>query len=231
MIALVISVSALPSIIVSDRDYRIRRECEMAALNGDLDNFNKHEHANITEARVQATEEAAKLDATKGHSHESEKQDQGEASTVLIVEDFDETRFILKLSLELSGYHVVEAVNGQEAVEVACRVRPDLILMDIGLPVLSGYEATQRIRQDPALHDIPIVAITAHATPECRAKAFAAGFSEYVTKPIDFDQLEMLLVQLLNENIEVAAERVLSIPTTRFTADWLPSNRSDDNYL
>jgi CheY-like chemotaxis protein len=113
--------------------------------------------------------------------------------TVLVVEDFDETRFMLKLSMELSGYRVVEASNGQQAVEVARRERPDVILMDIGLPVMDGCKATRLIREDRALRNVPIFAVSANATAEYRVKALAAGCDEYVTKPIDFDQLKTLI--------------------------------------
>jgi len=116
-----------------------------------------------------------------------------ETTTILVVEDFDETRFMLKLLIELSGYRVIEAVNGQQAVEVAQRERPDVILMDIGLPVLDGCKATRLIREDKALNNVPIVAVSANATAEDRVKALAAGCDEYVTKPIDFDRLKKLI--------------------------------------
>ena len=121
-------------------------------------------------------------------------------ATVLVVEDFDETRFMIKLALELNGYSVLEAVNGQEAVEIAQRERLDLILMDLGLPLLDGFAATRRIREETRLHDMPIVAVTAHATADYRVKAFAAGCNEYVTKPIDFDKLGALLHSLLQRS-------------------------------
>jgi CheY-like chemotaxis protein len=120
-------------------------------------------------------------------------QKQSPATTVLVVEDFDETRFMLKLSMELSGYRVVEAANGQQAVDVARRERPDVILMDIGLPVMDGCRATRLIREDKALRNVPIVAVSANATAEHRVKALAAGCDEYVTKPIDFDQLKTMI--------------------------------------
>lgn len=121
-------------------------------------------------------------------------------ATILVVEDFDETRFMIKLSLELSGYHVLEAINGQEAVEIARRERPDLVLMDLSLPLLDGFTATRRIREETQLCEIPIVAVTAHATADYRVKAFAAGCNDYLTKPIDFDKLGDLLNRLLHRN-------------------------------
>jgi CheY-like chemotaxis protein len=131
--------------------------------------------------------------------NEVSNREKGTRTTVLVVEDFDETRFVLKLSLELRGYRVLEALNGQEAVEIARREPLDLILMDLSLPVLDGFAATRRIREEARSRHVPIVAVTAHATAEYRVKALAAGCNEYVTKPIDFDKLGHLLNRLLQE--------------------------------
>ena len=117
--------------------------------------------------------------------------------TVLVVEDFEDNRFMMRRLLEMSGYRVVEAVNGREAVERAVEVRPDLILMDLSLPYLDGLAATRRIRQHDGLSRVPIVAVSAHDTADFHADALAAGCNEYVTKPIDFDHLERLLSRLL----------------------------------
>ncbi|HEX8853430.1 MAG TPA: response regulator [Pyrinomonadaceae bacterium] len=118
---------------------------------------------------------------------------------VLVVEDFEDNRFMMRRLLEMSGYRVVEAVNGQEAVETAQRERPDLILMDLSLPLLDGLAATRRIRQQDGLSKVPIVAVSAHDTADFHADALAAGCNEYVTKPIDFDQLEGLLSRLIGK--------------------------------
>lgn len=123
----------------------------------------------------------------------------GAGVTVLVVEDFDETRFVLKLAMELRGYAVLEALNGKEAIEIAQREPLDLILMDLSLPVLDGFAATRRIREEALSADVPIVAVTAHATAEYRVKALAAGCNEYVTKPVDLDKLGLLLNRLLPE--------------------------------
>lgn len=119
------------------------------------------------------------------------------AKTVLLVEDFEDNRFMMRRLLEMSGYRVVEAVNGREAVEKAVSERPDLILMDLSLPHLDGLAATRRIREQDGLSRVPIVAVSAHDTADFHADALAAGCNEYVTKPIDFDQLESLLQRLL----------------------------------
>ena len=119
------------------------------------------------------------------------------AKTVLVVEDFEDNRFMMRRLLEMSGYRVVEAVNGREAVDMAVSERPDLILMDLSLPHLDGLAATRRIREHEGLGRVPIVAVSAHDTSDFHAEALAAGCNEYVTKPIDFDQLESLLRRLV----------------------------------
>jgi two-component system cell cycle response regulator DivK len=116
---------------------------------------------------------------------------------VMVVEDFEDNRFMMRRLLEMSGYQVVEAVNGEQAVEVAERERPHLILMDLSLPILDGLAATRRIRQNRELRRIPIIAVSAHDTSDFHADALAAGCNDYVTKPIDFEQLETLLSRLL----------------------------------
>lgn len=120
--------------------------------------------------------------------------------SVMVVEDFDETRFLIRLSLELDGYRVMEAVSGEEAIEVARRERPDLILMDLDLPLVDGFAAIRRIREQAELRHIPVVAVGEDGTADYRHKVFAAGCNEYVTKPIDFDRLENLLGRLLHES-------------------------------
>ena len=124
----------------------------------------------------------------------------GKNHTVLVVEDFEDNRFMMRRLLEMSGYRVLEAINGEEAVELARRERPGLILMDLSLPLLDGLAATRRIRQHEDLRDVPIVAVSAHDTADFHADALAAGCNDYVTKPIDFDQLEALLGRLLPKN-------------------------------
>lgn len=118
---------------------------------------------------------------------------------VMVVEDFEDNRFMMRRLLEMSGYRVVEAVNGEQAVEVARREQPHLILMDLSLPVLDGLAATRRIRQHEELRRVPIIAVSAHDTSDFHADALAAGCNDYVTKPIDFEQLESLLSRLLRE--------------------------------
>ncbi len=117
--------------------------------------------------------------------------------TIMVVEDYDDTRYILKRILEEEGYHVLEAVNGQEAVEIAQKEHPDLILMDLDLPILDGIEATQCLRQQSETKAVPIVAITAYPMSYTRVKAFAKGCNEYLSKPIDFDELKKHVMHYL----------------------------------
>jgi two-component system cell cycle response regulator DivK len=122
--------------------------------------------------------------------------------TVMVVEDFEDNRFMMRRLLEMSGYRVVEAVNGEQAVELAQSERPHLILMDLSLPILDGLAATRRIRQHEELRRVPIIAVSAHDTSDFHADALAAGCNDYVTKPIDFEQLETLLSRLMPEDGE-----------------------------
>lgn len=117
--------------------------------------------------------------------------------TVLLVEDLDETRYFMRLELEERGYRVIEAADGGKAVEMTASERPDIILMDLSLPVLDGLAATEQIRQQAGMRDVPIVAVTAHQETDYRAHAQHSGFSAYATKPIDFDWLSDLLESLL----------------------------------
>lgn len=126
--------------------------------------------------------------------------------TIMVVEDFEDNRFMMRRLLEMSGFHVLEAINGEEAVEIARREHPALILMDLSLPLLDGLAATRRIRQYEELREVPIVAVSAHDTADFHADALAAGCNDYVTKPIDFDQLEALLNRLLPKKREQASE-------------------------
>jgi two-component system cell cycle response regulator DivK len=108
---------------------------------------------------------------------------------ILIVEDQEDNRAILRDVLSTAGYELIEAVDGGEGVALAQKERPDLILMDIQLPVLDGYEATRRIKATQELKAIPIIAVTSYALSGDEAKARAAGCDGYVTKPFSPRQL------------------------------------------
>ena len=123
--------------------------------------------------------------------------DQRSGRTIMIVEDYDDTRILLRRVLERLGYSVLEASNGQEAVNIADREHPDLILMDLDLPILDGIAATQRIRKQPEMEKVPIVAVTAYPMSYTHVKAFAKGCNEYLAKPIDTTELERLVTHYL----------------------------------
>ncbi|MCM3870752.1 MAG: response regulator [Pyrinomonadaceae bacterium] len=120
----------------------------------------------------------------------------GNGVRVLLVEDTEDNRLMMRRLLELSGYRVSEAVNGVEAVTVAERETPDLILMDLSLPMVDGLAATRQIRQLPDMAKVPIIAVSAHDTADFHAEALAAGCDAYVTKPVDYTELEDLISDL-----------------------------------
>lgn len=124
---------------------------------------------------------------------------QDEEVTVLLVEDTEDNRFMMKRLLEMSGYRVVEATNGEEAVRMAAAESPGLILMDLSLPLIDGLAATRLIRKLPMCHETPIIAVSAHDTSDFLAEALEAGCNSYITKPIDFNELEELIVNELDK--------------------------------
>ena len=108
---------------------------------------------------------------------------------VLLVEDNEINRDMLSRRLIRRGYTVMIAEDGQKAVEMAASEAPDLILMDMSLPIIDGWEATRRIKAEPATSGVPIIALTAHAMQGDREKALEAGCDDYDTKPIDLPRL------------------------------------------
>lgn len=117
---------------------------------------------------------------------------------VLLVEDFEDTRHFMRLELEDQGFIVFEAENGKVAVETAIRETPDVILMDLTLPLMDGFAATKLIRQNENLKTVPIIAVTAHQEDDFRSVAKASGFDAYVTKPIDVNWLKDLIAGFFN---------------------------------
>ncbi len=102
---------------------------------------------------------------------------------VLVVEDTEDNRQIIRDLLTSAGYEMIEAINGEQGVAMAAEHRPDLILMDIKLPVLDGYEATRRIKANPALRHIPVIAVTSYALSGDEERTREAGCDAYVAKP------------------------------------------------
>ena len=121
---------------------------------------------------------------------------------VLLVEDFEDSRFSLSKLLEIEGYEVLEAVDGAQAVNLALSAKPDLILMDLSLPVIDGLSATKQIREyesqsHDSLYRVPIIALSAHDMSDFHTRARDAGCTDYVTKPIDFDALMTVMSKYL----------------------------------
>ena len=117
--------------------------------------------------------------------------------TILVVEDYEDMSLAMRLALEHKGYHILEASDGAQAVKVAESVRPEVVLMDLNLPVLDGFGAAERIRANPELKETIIVAVTAYHDHDLRVRALAAGCNAFVTKPIDFEWLGDLISNLL----------------------------------
>jgi CheY-like chemotaxis protein len=117
---------------------------------------------------------------------------------VLLVEDNEPNRDMLSRRLQRRGFEVITALDGKSAIEIAAAVIPDLILMDMGLPGISGWDATRRIKAHPQTNRIPIVALTAHAMHPDRDRALAAGCDAFETKPIELDRLLGTMRSLLS---------------------------------
>ncbi len=124
-------------------------------------------------------------------------------TTILIVEDNEMNREMLSRRLARKGYEVLIAVDGEKGIEVARAQAPDLILMDMSLPVVDGWEATRRIKADAVLKHIPIIALTAHAMANDREKALEAGCDDYDTKPIELPRLLAKMDALLLAAVKV----------------------------
>lgn len=119
--------------------------------------------------------------------------------TILLVEDNEMNRDMLTRRLERKGYRVLTAHDGAQAHEMAHSILPDLILMDISIPVMNGWEVTRLLRSEEPTKHIPIIALTAHALATDRAKALEAGCDDYDTKPVDFGRLQEKINSLLLE--------------------------------
>jgi chemosensory pili system protein ChpA (sensor histidine kinase/response regulator) len=135
-----------------------------------------------------------------GHVAESgprETERDAGGPTVLVAEDDEDVRLMMRTLLGMRGYRVVEARDGQETLEVAKGVRPDIVLMDLQLPRLNGFAVARFLRQTEALRRVPIIVVSAHDPAKHRALALAAGCNAYVQKPVDFDRLDELMTSLL----------------------------------
>ncbi|MGA7932447.1 MAG: response regulator [Kovacikia sp.] len=121
---------------------------------------------------------------------------------ILLVEDNEMNRDMLSRRLERKGHRILIAVDGEQGVTIAGREIPDLILMDMSLPVLDGWEATRQIKAMPTTQTIPIIALTAHAMAGDREKCMAAGCDDYDTKPIEFPRLMGKIQAFLGKEVE-----------------------------
>ena len=127
-------------------------------------------------------------------------------SKVLYVDDNDDNLYMLKMRLELLGdFEVITAEDGEKGYEMVCTERPDIVLMDLEMPGISGWEAAKRIKSNPETCDIPVLALSAHALAGEREKALAAGCDEFDTKPVEFDRLVAKLRRLLAGKIGAPA--------------------------
>jgi CheY-like chemotaxis protein len=129
----------------------------------------------------------------------SSKQDKEAMPKILLVEDNEMNRDMLSRRLIRKGYEVVMALDGQQAIEMAASENPDVILMDMSLPVIDGWEATRRVKAGDSTRGIPVIALTAHAMAGDREKALEAGCDDYDTKPIDLPRLLEKITALLGQ--------------------------------
>ena len=119
---------------------------------------------------------------------------------IMVVDDYADTRHVVRWMLEQKGYRVIEAADGREALAVAKRERPRVILMDLAMPLLDGFEAIRSVRESAELDGVWIVAMTAYDMGTARDKAALAGCDHYLSKPIDFNRLSVLLEKLLRKS-------------------------------
>jgi CheY-like chemotaxis protein len=117
---------------------------------------------------------------------------------ILVVDDSPDNVALVSLYLQQQGYRVVTASNGEDAINVATQMIPNLILMDISMPTLDGLGATRRIRENHTLREIPVIAVTAFGTEGFQRAAYDVGVSGYLTKPIDLDRMNLLIARLLS---------------------------------
>ena len=120
--------------------------------------------------------------------------------TILVVDDNEDSRELVKKSLKKYGYEIIEAIDGEEAIAKAVAYRPDLILMDISIPKIDGYEVTKRLKARVDFKDTPIIAFTAHAMRGDQEKALQAGCNGYISKPINVREFHNQIKIYLKEN-------------------------------
>src|SRR5262249_12270986 len=136
-----------------------------------------------------------------GQAHGQQRDGSSVVTKVLYIEDNDDNVYMLKMRLELlDDFEALTAEDGEKGCAMALSERPDIILMDLEMPVVDGWEATRRLKENPQTRDIPIIALSAHALAGSREKALAAGCDEFDTKPIEFERLVATLRRLLADH-------------------------------
>ena len=119
--------------------------------------------------------------------------------TILVIEDNEKNRKLIKVVLKARGYKIIEAEDAETAMDQLKKDIPDLILMDIGLPEMDGFELTRLIKRDKTTKDVPIIAVTAHAMKGEKEKTLEAGCDDYVSKPIDINEFQKTVARVLND--------------------------------
>ncbi len=119
------------------------------------------------------------------------------AEKILVAEDNPTNMKLITVALKKQGYTLLQAADGEEALEAAARNAPDLIIMDMQLPKISGWEVTRELRQMPGFGNVPIIAVTAYAMKEDKERAIEAGCNAYLPKPIDINQLRSVVAEML----------------------------------
>jgi chemosensory pili system protein ChpA (sensor histidine kinase/response regulator) len=145
-----------------------------------------------------------------GNTSADSARDRGalrETTTVLVAEDDDDIRLLMLMLLRMKGYKTAEARDGQETLEVAQGLRPDVILMDLQLPRLNGFAVARYVRQTETLRNVPIIVVSAHDPAKHRNLALAAGCNAYVQKPIDFDSLDGMILNLVSSRRQAVNPR------------------------
>src|SRR5882672_10485494 len=131
--------------------------------------------------------------STNAHFSRTQRGKQGshrpKPASILIVDDYEDNRQMMRKLLEMIGYRVLEADNGLDALRLTQQERPSLIIMDLGLPLLSGTEAARMIHETPETSEIPIIVLSAYDDADARDDAIACGCSAYLTKPVDYPKL------------------------------------------
>ena len=150
---------------------------------------------------------------------------------ILLVEDNEMNRDMLSRRLVRNGFEVVIAVDGGQGVTMATSEKPDLILMDMSLPVIDGWEATRRVKADPATQAIPVIALTAHAMADDKEKALAAGCDDFDTKPVELPRLLEKIQALLAPKIDAAWPQPTgaTMPYTSSARCWRTCGRSSSH--